>query len=147
MTKCAGHVRSKALAGLAAEQIAALIGNISEKGFIYEKPADIITAVRLRHLSVTAMAVVESITALLEAGAGSRGSHLVLDSAGEILDELLIDSEGQAVRAIPENLDLRDRIAQVSYDATAAKARVCKWFQFAKYRLRKMRLKWAWGKI
>lgn len=119
MTAAAGHIRSKSLADDAKNKIAGMLEDMGSCGFALEKSADVITAVRVRHLVVTAMAIVESIRSLLAAGAGSRGSHLVLDPAGEILDELLVDENGRPIRAIPENLELRDRVIQASYNASA----------------------------
>ncbi|HNX27741.1 MAG TPA: hypothetical protein PKK48_10075, partial [Phycisphaerae bacterium] len=114
-------------------------------GFALKKPADIVIAVRLRHLVIAAMAIVESIRSLLAAGAGSRGSHLVMDPAGDVMDELLRDDAGEPLRAVPENIQLRDKVVQASYCPASGNMNV-EMVQVRKITLTKDAFETAWAK-
>ncbi len=145
MTANAGHIRSKLLADDAKSKIAKMIDEIDRLGFALKKPADIVIAVRLRHLVIAAMAIVESIRSLLAAGAGSRGSHLVMDPAGDVMDELLRDDAGEPLRAVPENIQLRDKVVQASYCPASGNMNV-EMVQVRKITLTKDAFETAWAK-
>ena len=64
-----------------------------------------------RQLALAGRAFLEAISALLEKGSGSRGSHLVLDPSGALPHPDLDDEW----RFIPENIELRKIILGTAY--------------------------------
>ncbi len=70
-------------------------------------------AARTHELVLAQLAFLEAVRAMLERGAGSRGSHLVLDPAGRLPHPGLEEHW----RFLPENEELREEILRVRYDA------------------------------
>jgi succinate dehydrogenase/fumarate reductase flavoprotein subunit len=71
---------------------------------------DVVEALRNRHLAFAHAVYLEAILFLLESGAGSRGSAVVLDAAGTAVHEKL----GDAWRIAPENTEFRMKVLETS---------------------------------
>ncbi len=77
--------------------------------------AGYLEAVQARELALAQLAFLEAIKALLDRGSGSRGSHLVSGTSGELPHPAL----GEEWRYLPENEALRAEVLTVAYDAAA----------------------------
>jgi len=116
MTDSGGHVRELGDAKRALGEALALCEAIEGKGFAVKDPATLPAAVRAEHLARTSAAYLKAIVALLAAGGGSRGSHLVLSDDGVEVHPAVRDPKtGRPVRFRPENEALRDSILCVRY--------------------------------
>ena len=117
MTASGGHIRQLDDARNALKEMVELYKGIGQTGFRLDNPKEMLTAVRARHLALTAIASLKAIAELLAQGSGSRGSHLVLAADGvEIHCDVINKATGKALRFKPENETLRNTIMQVMYD-------------------------------
>jgi len=121
MSQFAGMVRSRD--GVASALAAAKMQwkQITQVGL---KPTgDYIDAMEVRELALAQLGFLTAVDALLSRGSGSRGSHLVTDASGLLPHPDL----GDEWRFIGENLDLRNEILTVTYDAASETfaTRVC----------------------
>ena len=114
MSQYAGMVRSLPGIGEALNAARAEWKAVRENGLKQGK-GGFVEALEVRELALAQLGFLEAIRGLLERGSGSRGSHLVTDPSGALPHPDL----GGEWKFIPENLDLRDEILGVSYDATA----------------------------
>ncbi|MCL2641833.1 MAG: FAD-binding protein, partial [Phycisphaerales bacterium] len=113
MSKYGGMVRS--LEGVKAALAAAREQNQKMCSLgLKQKPAGFMAAVETYELALAQVAYLESILAVLEKGGGSRGSHLVTDPNGNLPHPNLTDEW----RFIPENMELRQTILGIVYNAT-----------------------------
>jgi succinate dehydrogenase/fumarate reductase flavoprotein subunit len=118
MDQCGGFLRSEATARKGIAELTAMHRTVEQDGWAVGDQSQVVTAVRTHHLLITGLAVLESILESITGGAGSRGSHLVLDGCGEALHPSLTDDAGKPLTALPEKVDLRDRIVSAAYDKT-----------------------------
>lgn len=124
MTKCGAHLRSQALAadGLraAVSQFQSLattsIRLMADRGKKALPDAMIAWQQCLTHI-----ALLKGICAMFDRGAGSRGSHCILDPNGEPMHPALIDpATGGPYKLRPENEALRNEILCLRYDEAEA---------------------------
>ncbi|MFO8007236.1 MAG: FAD-binding protein [Candidatus Brocadiia bacterium] len=85
------------------------------QGGLRQDAAGYLQALETRELALTQLAFLESMRALLERGSGSRGSHLVADTDGQLPHPDL----GPEWRYLPENQALRNEILGITYDPGA----------------------------
>lgn len=111
MTRHAAMVRSRTGVQQALDTARREWRAIREHGLRQEGPG-FLRALETRALALAQLGFLEAIHALLERGAGSRGSHLVTDAAGKAIHQRL----GDAWRCLPENQSLRKEILGVQYD-------------------------------
>jgi succinate dehydrogenase/fumarate reductase flavoprotein subunit len=117
MTAYGGHIRKIENAKKAISDAVGLVHDIEKKGFAVNDRSDLIQAIQAKHLSVTSIATLKAIIELLNAGSGSRGSHLVLSDNGvEIHSDIKDPDTGQTLKFKPENEKLRKSIVRVIYD-------------------------------
>lgn len=116
MTRFGAHLRSAAGAGEAFRQAAAQLKRLDDGGLKVESPADVIAAFQVRQQCLTHAAMLLAIREMLTRGAGSRGSHCVLDDAGREMHPKLADPDtGKPYRFKGENESLRDHVLVVRY--------------------------------
>jgi succinate dehydrogenase/fumarate reductase flavoprotein subunit len=120
MTRFGAHIRwSAGVAEALAEglrQYAAIRG----EGLKVSSPRQLPQAVRAQQQCLAHLAFLSAIRGMLARGAGSRGSHCVLDENGVEMHPLLIDpASGKPYHVKPENESLRDHILCVRYDPQA----------------------------
>jgi len=121
MTRYGAHLRSKDGARKALDEALALDLELGRHGMTVETRKDLPKAVRTTQQCMTHVALLKSICAMFERGVGSRGSHCILDPAGEPMHPKLIDPEtDQPYKVKPENEDLRNEILLLRYDPEAA---------------------------
>ncbi len=117
MTAFGGHIRTIENAQKGIKQAIDLFNDINKNGFALNDKNDLIGAVQARHLSLASIASLKAIIELLEAGSGSRGSHLVLSDDGvEIHPDIKDPATGQTLKFKPENQELRKSIIRIMFD-------------------------------
>ncbi|MCK5564340.1 MAG: FAD-binding protein [Planctomycetes bacterium] len=120
MTAFGGHVREIDNAKKAIEKVIGLSNDIEKNGLAVKKRTDLIAAVQARHLSLASIATLKAIIELLEAGSGSRGSHLVLSDDGvEVHPDIKDPDTGEALKFKSENQELRESIIRITFDANS----------------------------
>ncbi len=120
MTAIGAHIRNIESAKKGIKQAIALFNDINKNGFTVNDKNDLIEAVRARHLSLASIASLKAIIELLQAGSGSRGSHLVLTDDGiEIHPDIKDPATGQPLKFKPENQELRRSIIRIMFDPAA----------------------------
>ncbi len=146
MTRFGGHTRRLADAKRALAEALDLYRDVTAGGIASAKVTDLPEAVRVEHLALASAAYLKAIVELLQAGGGSRGSHLVLDEEGiEVHPDVLDPSTGQPLRFKPENLPLRDSVLQVRYDPQAPDLFICRAVPVRRYRPRHQAFEPAWA--
>jgi succinate dehydrogenase/fumarate reductase flavoprotein subunit len=121
VTACGGHIREINKARAALAESIRLYRQIEQSGLRAAKAGDRVKAVQAGHLALTAVALLRAIVAMLEQGAGSRGSHLVLaDDGVEIHPAVVNPATGKPMRFKRENLALRSSILRIQYDPDRA---------------------------
>jgi succinate dehydrogenase/fumarate reductase flavoprotein subunit len=117
MTASAAHVREEAGVRTALDEAVDLCHRIERLGFRAATVADVVAAIRARHLALTSAAYLKAILVLLESGGGSRGSYLVLANVGPAIHPLVTDpATGRPLHFKPENPALRRQILRVRFD-------------------------------
>ena len=117
MTAHASHIRERLSAGAALEDAIKLYQEIHKQGLSINQPADFAQAIQAEHLALTSVAYLKAVVALLEQGAGSRGSHLVLADDGIQIHPGITDTPTCGpLRFAPENQELRKHILRLRYD-------------------------------
>ncbi len=114
MTLSAAHIRELSSVQTSLGQAIELYRRIESEGLRFDRPTDLIAAVRAEHLALTSIAYLKAIAELLAAGGGSRGSYLVLTEKGQIIHPN-IRKDGKILRFKPENTSLREQIQQLEY--------------------------------
>ena len=93
------------------------MSEIEKNGLAVNDRTDFIEAVKARHLSLASIATLKAIIELLEAGSGSRGSHLVLTEDGvEVHSDITDPDTGTTLKFKPENEELRNSVIRILYD-------------------------------
>ena len=116
MTRFGAHLRSKAGAAQALGEAVAQIRQIQEQGLSHDPfmPWQAIEAVQQ---CLTHVAFLKAIDEMLRRGAGSRGSHCVLDAGGAAMHPLLIDpATKEPYRFLGENVTLREQVLCLRHD-------------------------------
>lgn len=117
MTASAGHIRELKDARKALKAAVELYEKILKNGISLHGKKELIWAIRAEHIVITAIAFLRAVCRLLELGAGSRGSHLVIAKEGiEIHPDIVTAKTPKALRFKPENVALRDSILSIEYD-------------------------------
>jgi succinate dehydrogenase/fumarate reductase flavoprotein subunit len=120
MTAYGGHIRKLKNAKKAIADAIELFREIKKKGFALNNKGDLIQAVQVRHLSLTSIATLKAIIELLNAGSGSRGSHLVLSDEGlDIHPDIKDPDTGRMLKFKPENEELRKSITRITFEPTS----------------------------
>jgi len=126
MTTSAGHIRELNDARKALAEAVELYKEIQQTGFKLADSKAAIKAIQAGHLALTSVAFIKAVVELLEQGAGSRGSHLVLVEDGvEIHPDVINKATGEALRFKPENESLRKSILHVEYDENSPDLFTC----------------------
>ena len=100
----------------AREQYARLL----DRGLKLSGPGQLVAAVQAVQQCLTHVAMLKAICEMFDRGAGSRGSHCILDEGGIEMHGALIDpASGRPYRFKQENESLRDEILQLTYDPGA----------------------------
>jgi succinate dehydrogenase/fumarate reductase flavoprotein subunit len=120
MTRYGAHLRSRNRAAKALEAAKAQYARLCEEGVKFSKMADLPAAVIAVQQCLTHVALLKAICTMFDRGAGSRGSHCILDPDGIDMHPKLIDPDtDRPYRLKPENEALRNEIVQVVYDASS----------------------------
>jgi len=120
MTRHAAHLRSAAGAENALADAIGQYRRIARDGLHAPTPRDVIAAIQAEQQCRTHVGFLFAVREMLARGAGSRGSHCVLDPAGVEMHPALIDPESRhPYRVKDENLALRDHVLAVRFDPDA----------------------------
>ncbi len=121
MTASAAHLRCRPAVDKALAEAVAMCRTLEADGLKCSSMADVVEAMQVQHQCLTHAAMLFAIREMLARGAGSRGSHCVLDDAGDEMHPKLVNPDtGAPYRVKPENEELRDHILAVTYDRKAA---------------------------
>jgi len=120
MTRHGAHLRSRAGAAEALRQAGELYAELTERGLRLDRPGELRDAVGTIQQCLAHMAILKAICALFDRGAGSRGSHCILDEKGVAMHPLLRDpATNEPYRFRPENEALREQILHVAFDPSS----------------------------
>ncbi|KPK82900.1 MAG: hypothetical protein AMJ81_08970, partial [Phycisphaerae bacterium SM23_33] len=118
MTRFGAHLRSAGGAAAAFEAALGQLKRLEGRGLKVESAQEVIAAFHVRQQCLTHAAMLFAVREMLARGAGSRGSHCVLDQAGTEMHPGLTDpAGGRPYRFKAENESLRDHILAVRYNA------------------------------
>ena len=127
MTRCGAHLRSPTLARRGAAEALEQVRRIQREGLKLRRAQDLVAALHARQQCLTHLAMLIAVREMLARGAGSRGSHCVLDPSGQEMHPRLIDPETRTpYRLKPENLELRDHLLVLRHNAQAAELFECR---------------------
>ena len=116
MTADGGHIRELTAARAALSQAVELCCAIEKDGLQAGSVARLPQAIQAEHMALASVGYLKAIVSLLEAGSGSRGSHLVLSGDGvQIHPDVIDPATGQPLRFKPENEELRKSVLRVLY--------------------------------
>ena len=117
MTAFGGHIRKLENAKKGIAQAIELLNDVEKDGLAIRDKTDFIEAVQACHLSLASVAYLRAIIELLEAGSGSRGSHLVLSEDGiEIHRDIKDPDTGKTLKFEHENQELGNSIIRIVFD-------------------------------
>ena len=121
MTRYGAHLRGRQGAADALQAALRQYRQLAEDGLKIDSARHLAAAERTRQQCLTHIAMLRSICGMFDRGAGSRGSHCILDADGIEMHPALIDpATDRPYRFKQENEDLRNEILHVRYDATSA---------------------------
>ncbi len=123
MTAAGGHLREIGAVTAALRDAIALAREVRKNGLARagKEPEELAASLAARHMALTGAAYLKAIKELLRAGAGSRGSYLVVGREGaEVHPSALDERTGKPMRIKPENESLRRTILRLQYDPKAA---------------------------
>ena len=121
MTACGAHLRSRSGASAALKAAKEQHARLLENGLKISDPRRLVAAVQTLQQCLTHAAVLKAICAMFDRGAGSRGSHCILDESGVEMHPALIDpATDKPYRFKEENESLRNEILQVTHNGEAA---------------------------
>jgi succinate dehydrogenase/fumarate reductase flavoprotein subunit len=127
MTTCGGHIRKKENAEKAVSDAVELYKRINKSGLKVKEPKELVSAIQAEHLALSSIAYLKAIIELLNAGSGSRGSHLVLSEDGVGIHPDIKDPDtGRVLKFKPENKDLRNTIIRIQFNEKAKDLFECK---------------------
>jgi succinate dehydrogenase/fumarate reductase flavoprotein subunit len=114
MTRHAAHLRQAGKVDAALSEALDELRRLEADGLRAGSAAEAVEALRVEHQALTAAAMLFAIREMLARGAGSRGSHCVIDPAGQPMHPNLTEPETGAPLAVkPEKETLRDHILAV----------------------------------
>lgn len=117
MTRHGAHLRQKENAAAALAEACAQYDRLMKTGVKFASARQLPDAVVAVQQCLTQIALLKAIVAMFERGAGSRGSHCILDAAGIDMHPKLIDpATGMPLKFKPENEALRDEIVQLRHN-------------------------------
>ncbi len=117
MTRSAAHLRSRGGVAEALEEAKTRYAALADSGVQFDSVDQLPEAVLAVQQCFFQVAVLKAQAAMFERGAGSRGSHCILDPAGEQMHPRLIDPDsGEPLRFTGENEALRNEILCLAYD-------------------------------
>ena len=146
MTAFGGHIRKLKNAEKGIAHAIELLNNIEKNGLAIKDKTDFIEAIQVRHLSLASVAYLKVIIELLEAGSGSRGSHLVLSEDGiEIHPDIIDPDTGSTLKFKPENQELRNSIIRVAFDPDSDSLFTCEPVQVRTAPTGRKAFEPAWG--
>jgi succinate dehydrogenase/fumarate reductase flavoprotein subunit len=120
MTASAAHIRAENDAKESVHRAVQLCRGLEEKGLAVKDPQSLVAAIQAEHLALASAAYLKAVADLLEQDGGSRGSYLVLSPRGvPIHPDVRDQATGGPLAFRPENENLRDKIQQTEYDASA----------------------------
>jgi succinate dehydrogenase/fumarate reductase flavoprotein subunit len=120
MTRWAAHLRSRAGAAEALQAAKRQCQRLESQGLKVAGAAELADAERVRQQCLTQIALLKAICGMFDRGAGSRGSHCILDDDGIEMHPALIDpATGRPYRFKPENEALRSEILHLTYNRQA----------------------------
>ncbi len=134
MTNYAGHIRRLKDVQTALVDAIEIYQDIKKGGIRTKNSDEIISAVQAEHLSLASIAYLKAVLALLEAGSGSRGSHLVLSDDGIMIHKDILDPQAKKPLTFkPENQALKNSIIRIVMDAGFADMFRCETVAVRKY--------------
>lgn len=146
MTQSGGHIRRLVDAKRALAEALDLHRDLTAGRIAAPSATDLPEAIRVEHLALASVAYLKAIVELLQAGGGSRGSHLVLDEEGiEVHPDVLDPGTGRPLRFKPENLSLRDSVLRVQYEPQAPDLFTCRAVSVRRHRPRHQAFEPAWA--
>jgi len=117
MTRCAAHLRYAPSVEKALTEALEQCRKLQREGLKAASPREALEAVRVEQQCITHAAMLFAIREMLARGAGSRGSHCVLDDAGDEMHPALVNPDtGRPYRVKAENQALRDHVLAVRFD-------------------------------
>jgi succinate dehydrogenase/fumarate reductase flavoprotein subunit len=120
MTRFGAHLRSRAAAREALDAAVEQYKHLSTDGIKIAGGDELPRAVATRQQCLTQVAMLKAICAMFDRGAGSRGSHCILDDDGVEMHHRLIDPEtDRPYRFKGENEALRNEIIEITFNAEA----------------------------
>jgi len=121
MTRFAAHMRSRKGAQSALDAALAQYATIRGEGLKIASAKNLVDAVGVEQQCLTQVALLKAIVEMFERGAGSRGSHCILDESGIEMHPRLGDPEtGKPYRFLQENKSLRETLLCLRYDEAAS---------------------------
>ncbi|MFW6133064.1 MAG: FAD-binding protein [Planctomycetota bacterium] len=121
MTRYGAQLRWRDGADGALSDAVAQYRRLVERGVRTGSRGDRVDAVAALQQCLTHAAILKAVCAMFERGAGSRGSHCILDESGTEMHPYLIDpATDRPYRFVEENEALRDEILRLRYDPDAA---------------------------
>ncbi|MEE9603347.1 MAG: FAD-binding protein [Thermoguttaceae bacterium] len=106
MSAVGAHIRSAARLQQAVGEAWRQYATIEQSGCEWSEGGGVVEALRNRHLCFAHAVYLEAILFSVQSGTGSRGSALVVDPAGQLVDEKL----GDDWRMLPEDMAFRERV-------------------------------------
>ncbi len=120
MTQYGAHLRSAGGARNALAEAIEQYKALRSAGVKLRSPSELAAGVLAIQQCLTQVALLAAIDQLFQRGAGSRGSHCILDPEGIEMHPKLIDpASGEPYRFKPENESLRQSILHLRYDGEA----------------------------
>ncbi|HUT57447.1 MAG TPA: FAD-binding protein [Phycisphaerae bacterium] len=120
MTQYGAHIRWRTGAEKALREGIEQYTRLKAEGLKIASARQLPAAVRTIQQCLTHVAMLKAICGMLDRGAGSRGSHCILDESGTEMHPALIDpATGRPYRFKPENESLRNHILCVGYSPKA----------------------------
>lgn len=114
MSLYAGHIRQLETARSAREKAVNLYKKLRRGEIKLSSRRDLIQAIRAEHLALAQVAFLDAIIEYIQSGGGSRGSFMVIRDDGDVISPDLINpATGEPFKFVPENLELRNTIAEV----------------------------------
>ncbi len=115
MTREGAHIRSKQTIAAALAEALAQYRFLQGSGLKAANPAELIAAIQAESMCLAQVAFLGAIENMIARGAGSRGSHIILDAEGLPMPEVLRDDAGELPRWRPENEALRQTIQELQF--------------------------------
>jgi len=120
MTRYGAHLRGRSGAEVALAETKAQYRKCVDEGLKVAGPRDLPAAVATIQQLLTSVAMLKAVCGMFERRVGSRGSHCILDDAGETMHPALVDpATGEPYRFKKENEELRRIVLSARYNSDA----------------------------